>query len=117
MVMTTRTLRRWVHLAVAVVGPLILLGPLLYVAWLLVSDATEYYTELVFRNYLIFFGMPYAAFFAYYMVVTVESGRGPIEVELSGLKFKGAAGPLIFWLLIFLSILLGFKMFWSGVPL
>lgn len=105
-----------VHRAIGVAGPIILIGPILYVAWLLVHDATDFYSSLVLHNYLVFFGMPYAAFFAYFMVITLESGRGPIEVELSGLKFKGAAGPLIFWLLIFLSVQFGFHLFWTGVP-
>jgi hypothetical protein len=100
---------------VALIGPIVLLTPIVYVASLLISDTTdEDYIDFVLRNYLTFFGMPYAAFFAYYLVVTIESGRGPIELEFGGLKFRGAAGPLIFWVLIFLSILLGFKLFWVG---
>ena len=104
-----------VHRAIGIAGPIILIGPIIYVAWFLVTGASDFYSSLVLRNYLIFFGMPYAAFFAYFMVITLESGRGPIEVDFSGLKFKGAAGPLIFWLLIFLSVQLGFKLFWVGV--
>ena len=105
-----------VHLAIAIVGPLLLLGPLLYLGWFLVyGGASEYYSRLILRNHIVFFGMPYAAFFAYYMVVTIESSRGPIEAELLGFKFKGAAGPLAFWVLIFLSVVLGFKLLWVGV--
>jgi hypothetical protein len=104
-----------VHRAIAIAGPFVLIAPLIYIAWFLVTGASSYYSSLVLKNYLVFFGMPYAAFFAYYMVVTLESGRGPIEVEFGSLKFKGAAGPLIFWLLIFLSVQLGFKLFWVDV--
>ena len=105
------------HLLVAFIGPIIVVGPIVYVAALLVGDGSADYWKFVKHNYLIFFGMPYAAFFAYYLVITLESSRGPIEVEFFGMKFKGAGGPLIFWLLVFLSILLGFKLFWQGVPL
>lgn len=101
-----------VRQAIIVIGPFVLLGPILYVAWFLVNGASNFYSSLVLRNYLVFFGMPYAAFFAYYLVITLESSRGPIELEFISLKFKGAAGPLVFWLLIFLSVQLGFKMFW-----
>lgn len=101
----------------ALLGLLLLLAPLAYVAWLLMSDSVDpSYEDLVLHNYLIFFGMPYAAFLSYYLVLVLESGRGPIEVDFVGMKFRGAAGPLIFWLLIFLAIQLGFKLFWVGVP-
>ena len=110
--MTTKNWQANSRTAIIIAGPLVLLGPIMYVAWLLVNDASVFYSSLVLRNYLIFFGMPYAAFFAYYLVITLESSRGPIEFEFMSLKFKGAAGPLVFWLLIFLSVQLGFKMFW-----
>ena len=106
--------RNKVSLAVAIVGPILLVAPLIYVARLLVTSATREYSAFVLQNYLIFFGMPYAAFFSYYLVSVLESSRGPIEVEFLGFKFKGAAGPLLFWILVFLSVLLGFKLFWQG---
>lgn len=101
---------------VAFVGPVVLVVPILYVNSLLVGEGTSEYWEFVKYNYLVFFGLPYAAFFAYYLVVALESSRGQIEVEFFQLKFKGAAGPLVFWLLIFLAVLLGFKLFWLGIP-
>ncbi|MGF6351339.1 hypothetical protein [Variovorax sp. W2I14] len=103
------------HQGVAWGGPVLLLGPLVYLAWFIVSpEADAGFVRLVVRNHLVFFGMPYAAFFAYYAVVTLESSRGPIQVEFGGLKFQGAAGPLIFWILIFLSVISGFKLLWVG---
>ena len=111
-----KTWREGIQTFIAVVGPVILVGPIVYVASLLVGGGTAEYWLFVKYNYLVFFGMPYAAFFAYYLVVTLESSRGPIEVEFFQLKFRGAAGPLVFWLLIFLAVLLGFKLFWQGVP-
>lgn len=103
-----------IRIAAKVVGIVVLLGPIIYVAQLLVGDSAKEYKAFVFQNYIVFFGMPYAAFFAYFLVVFVESSRGPIEVEFLSFKFKGAGGPLIFWILIFLSILAGFRMFWKG---
>lgn len=91
-----------------------LVSPLVYVAQLLVTGASQSYSAFVFRNYLIFFGMPYAAIFAYFLVSTLEKTRGPIEVELATFKFKGAGGPLLFWILVFLTIISGFQMLWRG---
>ncbi len=102
----------FVRSTVAILGPFILIAPLLYVAWFLVTDASPEYTTLVMKNYRIFFCMPYAAFFAYYLVVTLEKASGDIKVKFFGFEFEGAAGPLLFWLLIFLAILFGFDRFW-----
>lgn len=102
------------RIAARTIGLIVLLAPILYVARLLVGDSTSQYRAFVFKNYIVFFGMPYAAFFAYFLVTTVEASRGPIEVEIPGFKFKGAGGPLTFWILIFLSVLTGFKLFWHG---
>ena len=111
----TQEWRTKVSRIVVLIGPFVLLGPIIYVAWLIVTPGTpREYTAFVLQNYLVFFGMPYAAFFSYYLVSALESSRGPIEVEFVGFKFKGAAGPLVFWLLIFLSVQLGFKLFWLG---
>ena len=35
-----------------------------------------------------------------------------IEVEFIGFKFKGAAGPVIMWILVFLSIVYAIKLLW-----
>jgi hypothetical protein len=98
----------------SVVGLGLLIAPIVYVAWLTTEKGAEAYWAFVQKNYVVFFGMPYAAFFAYYLVSVLETTRGDIEVEFFTLKFKGAAGPLVFWTLVFLAILLGFKLFWNG---
>ena len=94
-----------------IVGLAILAAPIVYVNYLAGLDA-DYWT-FVQRNYPVFFGMPYAAFFAYFLVKVLESSRGVVEVEFLTAKFKGAAGPLVFWLLIFLAILSGLRMLWQ----
>jgi hypothetical protein len=99
---------------VSLVGIVFLVGPIVYVAWLSTTKGAGDYWAFVQKNYLVFFGMPYAAFFSYYLVSFLETRSGDIEVEFFTLKFKGAAGPLVFWLLVFLAILLGFKLFWTG---
>lgn len=96
------------------VGIALLALPLIYVGWMCtLADGGEYW-EFVRKNYLVFFGMPYAAFFSYFLVSFVETRKGDIDVDFFTFKFKGAAGPLVFWLLIFLAIMLGFKLFWVG---
>ena len=89
-----------------------LLLPIAFTAIWCISAPKHFFTEFVFQNYVTFFILPYGAFFAYYLVLTLEHSRGPIEIEFMGLKFKGAAGPIIFWLLIFLALVLALNVLW-----
>jgi hypothetical protein len=38
---------------------------------------------------------------------------GPIEVEGLIFKFKGGAGPIVLWIMAFLSMIVGSKMLWA----
>lgn len=93
-------------------GLVFLLAPILFAAIWCISRPDHFYTWFVFQNYVTFFILPYGALFAYYLVLTLEHSRGPIEFEVTGLKFKGAAGPIIFWILIFLAFVLALQFLW-----
>jgi hypothetical protein len=96
-------------------GLVVLIAPIAFAAgWCIWNrgDRNDFYTRFIFTNYVTFFLLPYAAFFALYLVSIFESANGPIEFELLGLKFKGASGPIIFWVLIFLSAVLALKLLW-----
>lgn len=97
-------------------GLIFIFGPLLYVSYLLVVLDNNLYWCFIFYNYRVFFVMPYSAFFAYYLVATLEASRGPIIFEFWRLKLQGASGPLLFWLLIFWTIMFFVRSFWSGLP-
>ena len=103
------TVAKWVLFVCLVV-------PLAYVSWLSQEQSANgaAYWDFVKYNYIVFFGMPYAAAVAYFLVTFVEGTRGPVEFSALGLGFKGAAGPLVFWVLIFLSIVVGFKALWRN---
>ncbi len=93
-----------------------LMLPIIFLVWWVYHDQCGFLTGIILRNYPTFFILPYGAFFAYFLVVTLEHSRGPIEADFMGLKFKGAAGPIIFWLLIFLALLLALKLLWIQPP-
>lgn len=93
-----------------------LLLPIIFVAWWCFHDRCSFLTGIVLRNYVTFFILPYGAFFAYFLVITLEHSRGPIECEFMGMKFKGAAGPTVFWLLIFLALVMALKLLWVQPP-
>src|SRR3972149_5695423 len=98
-------------------GLVILIAPIAFAGyWCFYNffwgDKNNFYTQFIFENYVTFFLLPYSAFFALYLVSVLESSSGPIEIELLGLKVKGAGGPIIFWVLIFLSAVLALKLLW-----
>ncbi len=101
---------RWVMF----IGPLIFMGPIILVGYITTTSATESYYDFVIKNYLVFFGIPLSALFSFYLVVTLEITRGDIDIEFATLKFKGASGPLIFWVITFLTLTGAMKMFWVG---
>ena len=57
--------------------------------------------------------VPLAALASFCNVLILKITDGPIEFEMIGMKFSGAAGPIIMWVISFLSMCLGIKMLWS----
>ena len=57
-------------------------------------------------------GLPLIAIAALCLVLILRSTSGPIELQVLGLKFKGAAGPIIMWVITFLAIVLAVKLLW-----
>lgn len=73
-------------------------------AWLKVTQ--EHFAAVV--------GLPAAAVGALFLVLVLRMASGPIEVDIGALKFKGAAAPIVFWLLCFLAMASAIKMLWSA---
>jgi hypothetical protein len=55
-------------------------------------------------------GLPLIAIAALCLVLILRSTGGPIGFEALGLKFKGAAGPIIMWVITFLAMVLAIKL-------
>jgi len=68
--------------------------------------------DLLQEHYVFFVGLPFAGLVAYFLVGTLENTRGRIEFEAIGLKFKGASGPIIMWVVVFLAINIAIRMTW-----
>jgi hypothetical protein len=69
-------------------------------------------SDLFQKHYVFFVGLPFAGFIAYFVVGTLENVRGQIEFEVLGLKFKGASGPIIMWVVVFLAIVVAIRLVW-----
>ena len=70
------------------------------------------FLELYKQHFVAIIGLPLAAVASLFLVFVLEQAHGPIEFEGLGLKFKGASGPLIFWVLVYITISLSLKALW-----
>ena len=57
-------------------------------------------------------GLPLCALAALCLVLLLRSTSGPIEFEAVGLKFKGASGPIIMWVVTYLAMVASVKLLW-----
>ncbi|MDO6565284.1 hypothetical protein Q4488_18070 [Amphritea sp. 1_MG-2023] len=57
-------------------------------------------------------GIPGAMISAFVIVSVLEQVSGPIEFEGLGFRFKGASGPVVLWVMVFLSIIISIKALW-----
>ena len=65
------------------------------------------------EHYAAIFGLPSAALMSGILVVVFEARFDDIEMEIANLvKFRGASGPIILWVLCFLSIASAIKLLW-----
>jgi len=69
--------------------------------------------DLFRDHYLFFVGLPFAGLLAHFLVGTLENTRGQIEFEVLGMKFKGASGPIVMWVLVFLAIVVAIRLVWT----
>ena len=96
----------------AVLGGALLFGA----AWLKAMYASGLYDENLYRELLrhtaASVGLPLAALAALCIVILLEIYSGDIEFEGFGFKFKGASGPVILWVICFLSMVAAIRTLW-----
>lgn len=74
----------------------------------------DYWKTLVHDQFPVIVGLPMAGLAALFLTLILRISTGPIEFELAGLKFKGAAAPIVFWVIIFLSITTAIALLWQN---
>jgi len=57
-------------------------------------------------------GIPLSAVSSFCVVIVSESRSGRIEFEVAGLRFKGASGPVILWILGFWTFTFSIRLLW-----
>lgn len=77
------------------------------------SKGNEALFEFFQKHYTFFIGLPAAGIFAFFLVLVLELQQGPVEITLTEkISIKGAGSALLFWVIIFWSIVLSIKMLW-----
>jgi hypothetical protein len=67
-------------------------------------------------HYVFFVGVPFSAIIAYVFVSVLEHTRGRIEFEILTVKFKGAGGPIVLWVFVFLALIIAIRVTWVLGP-
>jgi hypothetical protein len=82
--------------------------------WLLV---TEWYNaslrQFVITHFVAIIGIPAAAVFAFLIVALFETKDGQVKFTIATVTFDGAGGPIVMWLLCFLSITISLRLLWA----
>jgi hypothetical protein len=57
--------------------------------------------------------VPLSAIASVCIILLLKATAGPIEFEGLGFKFQGASGPIVLWVLCFLSMILAVQLLWK----
>jgi len=93
-----------------------LVGFSLAAVWLLVWSMynEQFWVPIAIKNFPVLIGLPLAAVAALGIVLVLETTSGRIEFEMIGLKFKGASGPIVLWVLCFAAIAGAINLLWTA---
>ena len=86
-----------------------------FMAWQTLWGAAEpsnWVIKITRDHYAAVVGTPMSAVTAFCIVSLLKVTSGPIEFEAFGLKFHGASGPIILWIISFLSVIAAFHLLW-----
>lgn len=72
------------------------------------SELYEFYRA----HFKFFIGLPAAGVFAFLLVSLLEQQKGPIKIKVGILNVEGAGSALLFWIVIFWTIVLSISLLW-----
>ncbi|MCG2589891.1 hypothetical protein [Rhodohalobacter sulfatireducens] len=74
----------------------------------------EFWKTLIREQFPVVIGLPMAGLGALFLTLVLRISTGPIEFEIGGVKFKGGAAPIVFWIFIFLCISTSIGLLWQS---
>jgi hypothetical protein len=108
---TVPILRRaspWIAMLGLAIGSFSALGLILYIFW---SDPKSF-SALLIQQVRPIIGIPMAAVSAFCVVWVLQATSGRIEFEIGPIKFRGASGPVVLWVLAFMVFVSAIKLLW-----
>jgi hypothetical protein len=99
---------RWATLSLTTTGAI-------FVWYLLASFSLRrepWFMTIMEEHFAAFFGIPVATMIALAVVIVLRISAGPIEFEAWGIKLRGAAGEVLFWVICFLSVTIAISWLW-----
>lgn len=69
--------------------------------------------EIMKQHTPITIGLPFSALSSLFLVLLLQYSSGQIEFKVLGFEFKGASGPIVFWIMCFMSFVLAIKILWN----
>lgn len=72
----------------------------------------EWVEEVAKEHFAATIGLPLAALAAFLLVITLEVHHGKVEMRGFGFEFRGAAGPIVMWIMAFLAIAAAIRLLW-----
>ncbi len=74
----------------------------------------EFWKTIIKEQFPVAICLPLAGLGALFVTLILKIAAGPVEFEFAGLKFKGGAAPIVFWVICFLSIVLSIRLLWQN---
>jgi hypothetical protein len=69
-------------------------------------------TSIVHNHFPVVVGLPTSMLMCFCVVWLLRATEGNIELEIWVFKFRGAAAPIILWIVAFFAMALAIKMLW-----
>ena len=76
------------------------------------NPEASWFLHVLQTHYAASLGVPMSAAAALCIVLLLETVAGPIEIETPWLKFRGAAAPVILWIVCFLAFIVALRWLW-----
>ena len=75
---------------------------------------TPAFMQIVYEHFTAIVALPFAGFASLGLVLLLESRSSqPLEFKIpGGFEFKGASGPIILWILCFITVTICIKFLW-----
>lgn len=73
----------------------------------------DYWQTLIREQFPVLVGLPMAGLGSLFVTLVLRISTGELSFEIAGLKFRGGAAPIVFWVICFLSIAISIRFLWQ----